>query len=183
MDKLFFQISLPLLVFMVFISQFVDAKTFNKYEGQWEINSEATEALREPYKDNSNRKKSRLLSQMSVGGFPMPRQGGQRAMSQLTAQNPMVLICSEMIISIKSSDQIHISYTGLGEEILYKGEYRGRRTKWSTKTIKQSYKTTERRVIKAWSFNNKGQLLVTVKIKPNGSKQFVTRVVFDRKSV
>ena len=32
----------------------------------------------------------------------MPRSGGQRAMSQLTAQNPMVLRCSEMIISLKA---------------------------------------------------------------------------------
>ena len=104
-------------------------------------------------------------------------------MSQLTAQNPMVLICSEMIISIKSSDQIHISYTGLGEEILRKGEYRGRKTKWSAKSIKQTYKPTERRVIKAWSLNKHGQLLVEVKIKPNESKQFVTSLVFNRKSV
>ena len=170
-----------ILIVSVFVITFVNAKTFKEYEGQWEINSEATEALREPYKDNSNRKRSRFRSQMSVGGIPMPRSGGQRAMSQLTAQNPMVLRCSEMIISLKSSDQIHISYTGLGEEILYKGEYRGRKTKWSPKTIKQSYKTTERRVIKTWSLNNKGQLLVKVNIKPNGSKKIVTRIVFDRK--
>ena len=171
------------LIPSVFVTTLVIAKTFEEYEGQWEINSEATEALREPYKDNSNRKRSRFRSQMSVGGIPMPRSGGQRAMSQLTAQNPMVLRCSEMIISLKSSDQIHISYAGLGDEILRKGEYRGRKTKWSAKAIKQTYKTTERRVTKTWSFNKQGQLLVEVKIKPNESKQFVTRVVFDRKSV
>ena len=172
-----------ILTVSVFVTTFVNAKTFKEYEGRWEINSEATEALREPYKDNSNRKRSRFRSQMSVGGIPMPRSGGQRAMSQLTAQNPMVLRCSEMIISIKSGDQIHISYAGLGEEILRKGEYRGRKTKWSAKAIKQTYKTTERRVTKTWSFNKQGQLLVEVKIKPNESKQSVTRVVFDRTSV
>ena len=80
-----------ILIASVFVTTLVNAKTFEEYEGQWEINSEATEALREPYKDNSNRKRSRFRSQMSVGGIPMPRSGGQRAMSQLTAQNPMVL--------------------------------------------------------------------------------------------
>ena len=180
-----FQIRFLFVIAIVslFVATFVNAKTFKEYEGQWEINSEATEALREPYKDNSNRKRSRFRSQMSVGGIPMPRSGGQRAMSQLTAQNPMVLRSSEMAITFKEDGEIHISYIGLGEEILRKGEYRGRKTKWSAKGIKQTYKTTERRVTKIWSLNKQGQLLVEVKIKPNQSKQFVTRVVFDRKSV
>ena len=180
-----FRISLPfaILVLSIFITSSLTANTSNGYEGEWQINSEATEALREPYKDNSNRKKSRFRSQMSVGGIPMPRSGGQRSMSQLTAQNPMVLRSSEMAISFKEDGEIHISYIGLGEEILRKGEYRGRKTKWSAKGIKQTYKTTERRVTKIWSLNKQGQLLVEVKIKPNESKQFVTRVVFDRKSV
>ncbi len=180
-----FQIRFLFVIAIVslFVATFVNAKTFKEYEGQWEINSEATEALIEPYKDNSNRKRSRFRSQMSVGGIPMPRSGGQRAMSQLTAQNPMVLRSSEMAITFKEDGEIHISYIGLGEEILRKGEYRGRKTKWSAKGIKQTYKTTERRVTKIWSLNKQGQLLVEVKIKPNQSKQFVTRVVFDRKSV
>ena len=172
-----------ILVLSIFIASSATANTYNRYEGEWQRNSEATEALREPYKDNSNRQKSRFRPQMSVGGIPMPRSGGQRAMSQLTAQNPMVLRSSEMVITFRKDQEIQITYMGLGEEILRKGDYRGRKTKWSAKEIKQTYKTTERRVTKIWSLNKQGQLLVEVKIKPNESKQFVTRVVFDRKSV
>ena len=160
-----------------------NTKTIQDYEGTWHINREATEALKEPYKENSRRRNSRFNTQMSLGGLPMPRSGGQRPMSQLIAQNPMVLRCSEMSIKFETPNEIRIVYEDLGQEILRRGDYRGRKTKWSIRGIKQAYNTTERRVTKNWSINKKGQLLVEVKIKPKESKQFITRAVFDRKSV
>ena len=112
----------------------------------------------------------------------MPGSNTQRAMSRLAAQSPMVLRSTKMIIAFEG-DQISIEYPTIGQETLYKGEYRGRKTKWSSKQIKQTYKTTERRVTKTWSINKEGRLLVVVKIKPNESKQVITRVVFDPESL
>ena len=80
-------------------------------------------------------------------------------------------------------NQINIRYPNVGQETLRKGEFRGRKTKWSRKQIKQTYKTTERRVTKTWSINKQGRLLVIVKIKPNESKQVITRIMFDPESL
>ena len=151
------------------------------FEGSWTINTEETAALREPYKDNSRKRSSAFKPQISVGGLPMPGSSGQRAMSPLTARPPMVLRTNSMVIQFQN-DLVKIEYPEIGEERLHKGEYRGRKTKWSTKQIKQTYKTTERRVTKTWSINAQGRLLVVVKIKPNEAKQVVTKMVFDRDS-
>ena len=93
----------------------------------------------------------------------------------------MVLRSTSMVIQFQN-DLVKIEYPEIGEERLHKGEYRGRKTKWSTKQIKQTYKTTERRVTKTWSINAQGRLLVVVKIKPNEAKQVLTKMVFDRDS-
>ena len=172
-----------LLLSLIFILFFTgNAYPISAYEGAWVINQTETAALREPYKDNSRRRGSKFKSQVSVGGLPMPKSNSQRAMSRLTAQSPMVLRSTRMIIEFEG-DQINIQYPSIGKETLYKGEYRGRKTKWSSKQIKQTYKTTERRVTKTWSINKEGLLLVVVKIKPNESKQIITKVVFDPESL
>ncbi len=173
--------NLPLILFAIlFLAS--DAYPISAYEGNWIINQEETEALREPYKDNSRKRGSRFKPQVSVGGLPMPRSNSQRAMSRLTAQPPMVMRSTKMTIAF-DGDQIKIQYPNIGQETLYKGEFRGRKTKWSAKQIKQTYKTTERRVTKTWSINKQGRLLVVVKIKPNESKQVITRLVFDSVSL
>ena len=168
------------LVTTLFLS--ASAYPISAYEGAWVINQKETAALREPYKDNSRKRGSKFKPQISVGGLPMPGSNSQRAMSRLAAQSPMVLRSTKMIIAFEG-DQISIQYPTIGKETLYKGEYRGRKTKWSSKQIKQTYKTTERRVTKTWSINKEGRLLVVVKIKPNESKQVITRVVFDPESL
>ena len=149
------------------------------YEGGWTKNDVETKALKEPYKDKSRKKSSRFRMSSSVSGLPLPGSRSQRAMSQLTAQSPMVLRSTEMVIKI-TDDQVLIEYLGLGQEILYKGDYRGRKSKWSRKKITQSYKTTERKVSKNWSVREDGRLIVTVKITPNQSKQTVNHIVFDK---
>ena len=178
----FFLLSVFILLGTFLVSK-GNTQTIRDYEGAWQLNEPATEALREPYKDNSKKRKSWFNPQLSLGGLPMPRSSGQRAMSQLTAQNPKVLRCSAMLIKFETPSEIKIDYEELGEETLRRGNYRGRKTKWSIREIKQTYQTTERKVTKTWSLNKKGQLIVEVKIKPKASKQVITRAVFDKKSV
>jgi len=159
-----------------------NASPNSAYEGSWIINHEETDALREPYKDNSKKRRSKFKPHVSLGGLPMPGSNRQKAMSRLAAQSPMVLRSSKMTITFEGN-QINIRYPNVGQETLRKGEFRGRKTKWSSKQIKQTYKTTERRVTKTWSINKQGRLLVIVKIKPNESKQVITRIIFDPESL
>lgn len=170
---------------LIFVTTFFltsNAYPISTYEGNWIVNQEETEALREPYKDNSKKKRSKFKPHVSVGGLPMPGSNRQKAMSRLAAQSPMVLRSSKMTITFEG-DQINVRYPNIGHEILHKGEFRGRKTKWSRKQIKQTYRTTERRVTKTWSINKQGRLLVIVKIKPNEAKQVITRRVFDPDSL
>ena len=153
-----------------------------KFEGPWVINHELTDEIAPEFKDAnvfSGLGNGRVS--VSVMGVPIPGSTPRAASGSSAAQDPQVLSCSEMLIEQKGRE-LHVSYKDLGDEVLRKGDYRGRKSSWSRSKISQRYKSTTRKVAKTWEVRSDGRLLVTVAIDPNGDKKRTYKRVFDRKT-
>ena len=155
-----------------------------KYTGDWVINIEETDLLREELDEKPTVLGGPSKMQVSVMGLPIPN-GRSKAgpQSPLSAADPAVLRSRTMTISV-AANKINIQYPEVSgndsKEVLRKGHYRGRDSKWSQKKIEQKYKTTERNVAKTWSIRDDGRLLAVVTIKNPGSKKRTFSRVFDK---
>ena len=155
-----------------------------KYAGDWVVNVEETDLLREELDEKPTVLAGPGKVSISVLGLPIPtgrsKVGPQ---SPLSAADPALLRSRTMSISV-AANKISIQYPEVGgkdaKEVLRKGHYRGRDSKWSHKKIEQKYKTTERKVTKTWSIRGDGRLLAVVTIKNPGSKKRNFSRVFDR---
>ena len=155
-----------------------------KYAGDWVVNVEETDLLREELDEKPTVLAGPGKVSISVLGLPIPtgrsKVGPQ---SPLSAADPALLRSRTMSISV-AANKISIQYPEVGgkdaKEVLRKGHYRGRDSKWSHKKIEQKYKTTERKVTKTWSIRGDGRLLAVVTIKNPGSKKRTFSRVFDR---
>lgn len=156
------------------------------YAGDWVLNQEETELLRNDLDDKTIKIPTAGRAQISVMGIPLPG-GGPRAQghSPLTAKQPEVLRCKQMSISV-ADKKIQLTYPDLDpaeqQETLRAGHYRGRDSKWNRKRIQQKYKTSERKVSKSWSIRKDGRLLVEVSVKHKKAKKQTYQRVFDRDS-
>ena len=155
-----------------------------KYAGDWVVNVEETDLLREELDEKPTVLGGPGKVSISVLGLPIPtgrsKVGPQ---SPLSAADPALLRSRTMSISV-AANKISIQYPEVGgkdaKEVLRKGHYRGRDSKWSQKKIEQKYKSTERKVTKTWSIRGDGRLLAVVTIKNPGSKKRTFSRVFDR---
>lgn len=150
--------------------------------GDWVINHELTDEIAPEFKDAS------LFSGMgsgrvsvSVMGIPIPRAEAQPASPSGALKDPDVLSCNEMRIE-HVGDELQLTYKGVGSEVLKQGDYRGRQTRWTSKSINQHYESTSRKVTKAWELRRDGRLLVTVEINPTKDKKRTYKRVFERPS-
>ena len=159
-------------------------KVTEKYTGDWVINVAETDLLREELDEKPTVLGGPSRMRVSVMGLPLPN-GRSKAgpQSPLSAADPAVLRSRTMTISV-AANKISIHYPEVSgndsKEILRKGHYRGRDSKWSKKKIEQKYKTTERKVAKTWSIRGEGRLLAVVTIKSPGSKKRTFSRVFDK---
>lgn len=151
-------------------------------EGHWQLNLPESDKVAIKYEKGSGAGRRNILQNgnVSVNGLPLPtimiRQGPA---SSLPAKNPEVLLCNLMQIDTEG-DRMTLIYDNDEKEKMRRGDYRGRNTKWDRKGIKQTYKTTERKVTKSWAIRDDGRLLVEVKIDPRGDRARTYRRVFDR---
>jgi|TARA_B110000977_G_C10991725_1_gene460189 hypothetical protein len=155
-----------------------------KYAGEWVINVAETDLLREELDEKPTVLGGPGRVSVSVLGLPIPTGRSKvGAQSPLTAADPAVLRSRTMFITVMPT-KIQIDYPEVGgvdaKEVLRKGHYRGRDSKWSQKKIEQKYKTTERKVAKTWSIRGDGRLLAVVTIKNPGSKKRTFSRVFDK---
>ena len=155
-----------------------------RYAGNWVINVEETDLLREELDEKPTVLGGPGKVSISVMGLPIPTGRSKvGAQSPLTAADPAVLRSRTMSISV-AANKISIEYPEVSgkdaKEVLRRGHYRGRDSKWSKKKIEQKYKTTERKVTKTWSIRGDGRLLAVVTIKNPGSKKRTFSRVFDR---
>jgi hypothetical protein len=154
------------------------------FAGAWVLNLEETDLLREELDEKPTLIQGPGRVQVSVMGLPIPT-GRSKLSSQspLSATDPAVLRSKTLAITIKA-DTVLMQYSELSgtdaKEIVRRGHYRGRDSKWSTKKITQKYKTTERKVTKTWSIRSDKRLLAVVTIKNPGSKKRTFSRVFDR---
>ena len=156
----------------------------SRFSGSWQLNATESDVLREDLDERTSliNKPGKLSG--SIMGMPLP--GGKpknRSHSPLTAKDPAVLRVRFMKIDIVS-DAVQLTFPELSgfeaSDNMVIGEFRGRKTSFSSNRIRQSYKTTERRVKKLFSIRPDGRLLVQVEIKPRGAKKRVLSRVFDR---
>lgn len=155
-----------------------------KYAGNWVINVEETDLLREELDEKPTVLGGPGKVSISVLGLPIPTGRSKvGAQSPLSAADPALLRSRTMSISV-ATNKISFVYPEVSgsdaKEILRKGHYRGRDSKWSHKRIEQKYKTTERKVTKTWSIRGDGRLLAVVTIKNPGSKKRTFSRVFDK---
>lgn len=149
-------------------------------EGTWIINHDLTEEVQPEFKNSGlfdNLGGGRM--QVSVMGVPVPTSEAQPRASIGTPRDPDVLSCLEMILHDRG-DTFLATYQEVGEEEFIKGNFRGREASWNRKSLRQFYKTTERKVTKTYEIRSDGRLLVTVTIKPNKDKKRVFKRVFER---
>ena len=156
----------------------------SRFSGSWQLNATESDVLREDLDERTSliNKPGKLSG--SIMGMPLP--GGKpknRSHSPLTAKDPAVLRVRFMEIDI-ASDAVQLTFPELSgfeaSDNMVIGEFRGRKTSLSPNRIRQSYKTTERRVKKLFSIRSDGRLLVRVEIKPKGAKKRLLSRVFDR---
>ena len=156
----------------------------SRFSGSWQLNAIESDVLREDLDERTSliNKPGKLSG--SIMGMPLPgSKPKNRSHSPLTAKDPAVLRVRFMEIDI-AADAVHLTFPELSgfeaSDSMVIGEFRGRKTSFSSNRIRQSYKTTERRVKKLFSIRSDGRLLVQVEIKPRGAKKRVLSRVFDR---
>ena len=154
------------------------------FSGSWQLNANESDVLREDLDERTSliNKPGKLSG--SIMGMPLPSgKPKNRSHSPLTAKDPAVLRVRFMEIDI-ASDAVQLTFPELSgfeaSDNMVIGEFRGRKTSFSSNRIRQIYKTTERRVKKLFSIRSDGRLLVQVEIKHRGSKKRVLSRVFDR---
>ncbi len=149
-------------------------------DGTWVMNQELTEEVQPEFKNSGlldNLGGGRM--QVSVMGMPVPTSEAQPRPTIGTPRDPDVLACLELMLH-DQGDKFLATYQNVGEEEFIKGNFRGRESKWTNKSLTQFYKTTERKVTKIYEIRADGRLLVTVEIKPKKDKKRVFKRVFDR---
>lgn len=148
--------------------------------GTWVINHELTEEIAPDF-DKGGLFDGLGGGQVSVSvmGVPLPRNEPAQRTSIGSPRDPDVLSCLEMILQ-ESGDRMIATYQEVGEEEFIRGEFRGRTSSWTHKSLAQNYKTTERKVSKTYEIRADGRLLVTVIVKPKKDKKRVYKRVFER---
>jgi len=164
---------------IVFLASCLPAAASEGYAGQWVVNLEETQAVAIPYAKGGSLDGSNWRPNVSIMGIPLPGSQKMRPMSNLRANEPKVLRCSSMVVTLQLN-KIELEYPGIGEETVRNGHYRGRDGKFKKLFFEQKYKTPERKVTKNWSMRDDGRLLVEVTIKPVNDKKRIYRRVFDR---
>lgn len=172
----------PLLTLLLLLSTSVvmARDSGSSLDGTWVINHELTEEVQPEFKNSGlfdNLGGGRM--QVSVMGVPVPTSEAQPRPTIGNPRDPDVLSCLEMILHDQGTKFL-ATYQDVGEEEFIKGNYRGRESRWSGKSLTQFYRTTERKVTKTYEIRSDGRLLVTVVIKPNKDKKRVFKRVFDR---
>lgn len=170
-------LALPILA-ALFVTSIASAAT-SSLDGHWRINLEETDKVAVKFNEGSGVSGGNFKPNISVMGLPLPRSYRQSPMSNLAANDPKVLRCTDMQISVDKKN-VAFTYDSADKEKLVKGEHRGRTSKWSKKKIEQKYKTPERSVRKTWTLRDDGRLLVSVKLNPRGDKARTYNRVFDR---
>ena len=170
-----------LLVFtLLFTSLALAGARESAITGTWIINHELTEEIAPDFDKGS------LLDglgggqvSVSVMGIPLPRNEPAQRTSIGSPRDPDVLSCQEMILQ-ETGGRMIATYQQVGEEEFIRGEFRGRTSNWSNKSLVQNYKTTERKVSKTYEIRSDGRMLVTVVVKPKKDKKRVYKRVFER---
>jgi hypothetical protein len=164
---------------IVFLASCLPAAASEGYAGQWVVNLEETQAVAIPYAKGGSLDGANWRPNVSIMGIPLPGSQKMRPMSNLRANEPKVLRCASMVVTLQLN-KIELEYPGIGEETVRNGHYRGRDGKFKKLFFEQKYKTPERKVTKNWSMRDDGRLLVEVTIKPVNDKKRIYRRVFDR---
>ena len=169
------------LTLLAFFTTSVSADTYH-LDGYWQLNLPESDKVAVKYKEGSGSGRRNLMqgATVSIGGLPLPTINTRVGpASSLAPKNPEVLLCNLMAIS-SEGDRLTLTYDNDEQEKMRRGDYRGRKTEWGKKGIKQTYKTPDRKVTKSWSIREDGRLLVEVKLNPRGDRSRTYRRVFDR---
>ena len=150
------------------------------FDGRWTLNTEETDKVAAKYEDGSGMKGHDFgRPRVTVMGIPVPGTARPPAQGGIAARDPLVLRCASMDIAV-DGEAVHLTYDQAEQEVMRKGEYRGRNTRVSRSTIRQKYKTRSRTVTKTWELRSDGRLLVLVKLNPKQDKARTFARVFDR---
>ena len=172
--------TLLLVIALVFTCTALARGRESAITGTWIINHELTEAIAPDF-DKGGLFDGLGGGQVSVSvmGVPVPRNEPAQRTSVGSPRDPDVLSCLEMILQ-ENGDRMVATYQEVGEEEFIRGEFRGRSSSWTHKSLAQNYKTTERKVAKTYEIRSDGRLLVTVVVKPKKDKKRVSKRVFER---
>ncbi len=172
--------TLVLVLTFLFTSLTLAAGRESAITGTWVINHALTEEIAPDF-DKGSLFDGLGGGQVSVSvmGMPVPRNEPAQRTSIGSPRDPDVLACLEMILQ-ENGGRMVATYQEVGEEEFIRGEFRGRTSNWTHKSLVQNYKTTERKVSKTYELRSDGRLLVTVVVKPKKDKKRVYKRVFER---
>lgn len=141
--------------------------------GSWKLDPELTEELQ------PKRKRSKAPSGGFGGGFigagpvlvPLPggTQSGPNA-NAMTLKFPMVLECEDLTLTQDESTVTASCLDGSTRDFFI-GKKHGRKTNLKKNLLTESYSSTSRTVKHNFKINKDGNLVITVKLKPNGGQE------------
>jgi hypothetical protein len=79
-----------------------------------------------------------------------------------------------------AGDALRLSFAGVGDETLQRGNDQGLVSRWSARRLNTGYETTSRRVSQVYQVRRDGHMEVTVTLRPNQGTRTVYKRVFDR---
>jgi hypothetical protein len=146
--------------------------------GRWVLNEELT-AEAQPKPSTRSRSSRGPQATVIVGGMPVPSGGSGLPTVAGNPQDPKVLRTAEITIE-PAGDELRLSFAGVGDETLKRGNDQGLVSRWSGRRLNTGYETTSRRVSQVYQVRRDGRLEVTVTLQPNQGARTVYKRVFDR---
>jgi hypothetical protein len=146
--------------------------------GRWVLNEELT-ADAQPKPSTRSRSSRGPQASVVVGGMPIPSSGGGLPTVAGNPQDPKVLRTTEFTVA-PAGDDLRLSFAGVGDETLKRGNDQGLVSRWSARRLNTSYETTSRRVSQVYQVRRDGRMEVTVTLRPNQGARTVYKRIFDR---
>jgi hypothetical protein len=149
----------------------------------WHLNAQLSAELQPDNSKSKDGNDGLNMPWVSVGGvgIPLPSGGSAPQSAGAAGVSPDVLSCTELKIE-RIDAQVVLTYVGVGEEALIKGEEHGVKTGWSSRKLTSKYSTTRRKVSKTFEVDKGDRLIVTVKLSPKQGKGNTFKRVFERAS-
>jgi hypothetical protein len=144
--------------------------------GEWVLNAELSQEQQPKKKSGGG---GGFSPNVSVGGIYIPLPGGGGESGGTPIKTPDAAYAKTVTIS-REDDDIVVHYHKLGKDTYVEGNIQGTKTRWSTRKLTSSFKTTSTSVKESFEVEDDGRLHVTIKINPKSGSTRTFKRVFER---